>query len=132
MADVELSVVLPCLNEAETLETVVRKALWSFGEVGVVGEVVVADNGSTDGSQDIARASGARVVDVPVKGYGAALRAGIESAQGTYVIMGDADDSYAMDQPGPFLEALRGGADLVMGNRFAGGIPSMPIAPPSA
>ncbi len=122
MADVELSVVLPCLNEAETLETVVRKALWSFGELGVVGEVVVADNGSTDGSQDIARASGARVVDVPVKGYGAALRAGIESAQGTYVIMGDADDSYAMDQSGPFLEALRGGADLVMGNRFAGGI----------
>lgn len=122
MADVELSVVLPCLNEAETLETVVRKALRSFGELDVIGEVVVADNGSTDGSQDIARASGARVVDVPVKGYGAALRAGIESAQGTYVIMGDADDSYAMDQSGPFLEALRGGADLVMGNRFAGGI----------
>ena len=122
MADVELSVVLPCLNEAETLETVVRKALWSFGELGVVGEVVVADNGSTDGSQDIARAAGARVVDVPVKGYGAALRVGIESAQGTYVVMGDADDSYAMDQSGPFLEALRGGADLVMGNRFAGGI----------
>lgn len=122
MADVELSVVLPCLNEAETLETVIRKALKSFSELGVAGEVVVADNGSTDGSQDIARAAGVRVVDVPVKGYGAALRAGIESAQGTYVIMGDADDSYAMDQLGPFLEALRGGADLVMGNRFAGGI----------
>ena len=122
MAEVELSVVLPCLNEAETLETVVRKALRSFGELGVAGEVVVADNGSTDGSQDIARAAGVRVVDVPVKGYGAALRSGIESAQGTYVIMGDADDSYAMDQLGPFLEALRGGADLVMGNRFAGGI----------
>ena len=122
MADVELSVVLPCLDEAETLETVVRKALWSFGELGVAGEVVVADNGSTDGSQDIARLAGARVVDVPVKGYGAALRAGIEEAQGDYVIMGDADDSYAMDRLGPFLEALRGGADLVMGNRFAGGI----------
>ena len=122
MADVELSVVLPCLNEAETLETVIRKALQSFSDLGVAGEVVVADNGSTDGSQDIARAAGVRVVDVPVQGYGAALRAGIESAQGTYVIMGDADDSYAMDQLGPFLEALRGGADLVMGNRFAGGI----------
>lgn len=122
MADVELSVVLPCLNEAETLETVIRKALKSFSDLGVAGEVVVADNGSTDGSQDIARAAGVRVVDVPIKGYGAALRAGIESAQGTYVIMGDADDSYAMDQLGPFLEALRGGADLVMGNRFAGGI----------
>jgi len=122
VADVELSVVLPCLNEAETLETVIRKALQSFSDLGVAGEVVVADNGSTDGSQDIARAAGVRVVDVPVQGYGAALRAGIESAQGTYVIMGDADDSYAMDQLGPFLEALRGGADLVMGNRFAGGI----------
>ncbi|HEY8652240.1 MAG TPA: glycosyltransferase family 2 protein [Dermatophilaceae bacterium] len=122
MADVELSVVLPCLNEAETLETVIRKALASFRELGVAGEVVVADNGSTDGSQDIARAAGVRVVDVPVQGYGAALRAGIESAQGTYVIMGDADDSYALDQLGPFIEALRGGADLVMGNRFAGGI----------
>ena len=119
---VELSVVLPCLDEAETLETVIRKALRSFEELGVHGEVVVADNGSTDGSQDIARAAGARVVDVPVRGYGAALRAGIESAQGTYVIMGDADDSYALDRLGPFLEALRGGADLVMGNRFAGGI----------
>ena len=80
MADVELSVVLPCLNEAETLETVIRKALASFRELGVAGEVVVADNGSSDGSQDIARAAGVRVVDVPVQGYGAALRAGIESA----------------------------------------------------
>jgi len=122
VADVELSVVLPCLDEAETLQTVVRKALWSFGELGVAGEVVVADNGSTDGSQDIARLAGARVVDVSVKGYGAALRAGIEEAEGDYVIMGDADDSYAMDRLGPFLEELRGGADLVMGNRFAGGI----------
>lgn len=122
MADVELSVVLPCLNEAETLQTVVCKALLGFEELGVAGEVVVADNGSSDGSQDIARAAGARVVNAPVKGYGSALRAGIESAQGTYVIMGDADDSYAMDEPGPFLEALRNGADLVMGNRFAGGI----------
>lgn len=124
MPEVELSVILPCLNEAETLETVVRKALRSFAELGVAGEVVVADNGSTDGSQDIARAAGVRVVDVPVRGYGAALRAGIESARGRYVIMGDADDSYAMDRLGPFLEQLRGGADLVMGNRFAGGIAS--------
>jgi len=122
VAEVELTVVLPCLNEAETLETVVRKALGCFAELGVAGEVLVADNGSTDGSQDIARAAGARVVDVPVQGYGAALGAGIASARGTYVIMGDADDSYAMDRLGPFLEALRGGAELVMGNRFAGGI----------
>jgi hypothetical protein len=122
VGDVELSVILPCLDEAETLEIVIRKAQQCFDELRVAGEVVVADNGSVDGSQDIARAADARVVDVPVRGYGAALRAGIDSARGGYVIMGDADDSYAIDNLGPFLEALRGGADLVMGNRFAGGI----------
>lgn len=119
---VELSIVLPCLNEAETLEVCVRKAMRSLDELGVVGEVIVADNGSTDGSQDIARAHGARVVDVPKRGYGAALAAGIEAAHGEYVLMGDADDSYALDDIGGFLEALRGGSDLVMGNRFKGGI----------
>jgi hypothetical protein len=118
----ELSVVLPCLDEAETLETCVRKALRSMADLGVRGEVVVADNGSTDGSQQIARDAGARVVDVPVRGYGAALRAGIAAARGQFVIMADADDSYALEDLGPFVEALRGGADLVMGNRFAGGI----------
>jgi hypothetical protein len=119
---VELSVVLPCLNEAETLETCVRKARASIEAMGVHGEVVVADNGSTDGSQDIARAAGARVVDVPRRGYGAALMAGIEASRGDFVLMADADDSYALEDLGGFLEELRGGADLVMGNRFRGGI----------
>ena len=121
-AVVELSVVLPCLNESETLATCVRKARRSFTELGVAGEVVVADNGSTDGSQDIARAEGARVVDVPRRGYGAALLAGIRAATGEYVLMADADDSYALDDLGGFLRELRGGADLVMGNRFRGRI----------
>jgi glycosyltransferase involved in cell wall biosynthesis len=118
----ELSVVLPCLNEAETLETCIRKAQQSIAELGVAGEVVVADNGSTDGSQDIARGLGARVVDVPRRGYGAALMAGIEASHGEYVLMADADDSYALESLGGFLEGLRGGSDLVMGNRFKGGI----------
>jgi glycosyltransferase involved in cell wall biosynthesis len=118
----ELTVVLPCLNEAETLAVCIRKAEASIAGLGIDGEVVVADNGSTDGSQDIARAEGARVVDVPIRGYGAALTAGIADAEGEFVIMGDADDSYDLSNLGPFVEALRGGADLVMGNRFAGGI----------
>jgi len=118
----ELTVVLPCLNEAETLAVCIRKAKASIVALGIDGEVVIADNGSTDGSQDIARAEGARVVDVPVRGYGAALMAGITDAHGTFVIMADADDSYDLSNLGPFLDALRGGADLVMGNRFAGGI----------
>lgn len=117
-----VSVVLPCLNEAETVATVVAKARACLERLDVAGEVVVADNGSTDGSQDLARAAGARVVDVPVRGYGAALQAGISQARGTFVIMADADDSYAVDDLGPFIDALHGGADLVMGNRFAGGI----------
>jgi glycosyltransferase involved in cell wall biosynthesis len=119
---IELSVVLPCLNEAETLAVCVDKAMQSLRRLNVVGEVVVADNGSTDGSQDIARAHGARVVDVPRRGYGAALHAGIAAAGGEYVLMADADDSYALDDLGDFVAALRGGAELVMGNRFLGGI----------
>jgi hypothetical protein len=119
---IELSIVLPCLNEAETLATCVRKAQDSLLRLGVTGEVVVADNGSTDGSQEIARAHGARVVDVPRRGYGAALSAGILAAHGEYVLMADADDSYALDDLGDFVDALRSGADLVMGNRFKGGI----------
>ena len=118
----ELTVVLPCLNEAETLAVCIRKAKASIASLGIDGEVVIADNGCTDGSQDIARAEGARVVDVPIRGYGAALTAGIADANGEFVIMGDADDSYDLSNLGPFVEALRGGADLVMGNRFAGGI----------
>ena len=118
----DLSVVMPCLDEAETLETCISKATGSADELGLVLEVVVADNGSTDGSQEIARRHGAVVVDVAERGYGAALRAGIERASADWVIMADADDSYALDDLGPFVEALRDGADLVMGNRFAGGI----------
>lgn len=119
---VELSVVLPCLNEAETLEICVRKARSSIERLAISGEVVVADNGSTDGSQEIARRSGARVVDIPVRGYGAALQGGIEAARGQYVIMADADDSYDLSGLDPFVSKLREGYDLVMGNRFAGGI----------
>jgi len=121
-SDLTLSVVLPCLNEAETLEACVQKATAAIARLGVSGEVIVADNGSTDGSQGIARRLGARVVDVPVRGYGAALQGGIEAARGEYVIMADADDSYDLAGLGPFLAKLREGYDLVMGNRFAGGI----------
>jgi hypothetical protein len=119
---IELSVVLPCLNEAETLATCVRKAQASISRLGLAGEVIVADNGSTDGSQRIAVELGALVVDVPVRGYGAALQAGIEAARGRYVVMADADDSYDLGGLEPFVAKLREGYDLVMGNRFAGGI----------
>ncbi len=117
-----LSVVLPCLNESETLETCVAKAQRCMKDLGIDGEVIVADNGSTDGSQEIARRLGAHVVDVPAKGYGTALMAGIAAARSEFVVMADADDSYDLTELGPFVEALRGGADLVMGNRFLGGI----------
>ncbi len=119
---VELSVVMPCLNEARTLGVCIEKALGFFAEVGVVGEVVVADNGSTDGSVGIAEGLGVRVMHVAERGYGSALSAGIAAARGRYIIMGDADGSYDFSALGPFLERLRGGDDLVMGNRFTGGI----------
>lgn len=118
----ELTILMPCLNEAETLETCIRKALGYLERAGVDGEVLIADNGSTDGSQAIATGLGARVVDIPEKGYGAALIGGIEAARGLFVIMGDADDSYDFSSLDPFVEQLRGGAQLVMGNRFRGGI----------
>lgn len=117
-----VSVVMPCLNEVKTLPLCIGKALQAFEALGVLGEVVIADNGSTDGSVALAQALGARVVHQPVKGYGAALQAGIDAARGDVIVMGDADDSYDWLAIGPFLDALRGGADLVMGNRFAGGI----------
>jgi glycosyltransferase involved in cell wall biosynthesis len=122
LESVELTVLMPCLDEAETLAICVDKAAGFLRDHGVVGEIVIADNGSTDGSQDIAREHGARVVDVPVRGYGAALMGGIEAARGRYVIMADADDSYDFTALMPFLEKLRDGWQLVMGNRFAGGI----------
>jgi hypothetical protein len=118
----ELSIVMPCLNEARTVGSCIDKSLRAFQELGITGEVVVADNGSTDGSPDIARAHGARVVAVERRGYGSALQGGIAVARGHYVIMGDADDSYDFGQLGPFLDRLRRGDDLVMGNRFQGGI----------
>ena len=118
----ELTILMPCLNEAETLQVCVEKARGFLERSGIAGEVLIADNGSTDGSQAIATAAGARVVPVPERGYGAALSAGIEAARGRYVIMGDADDSYDFAHLDAFVEQLRQGADLVMGNRFAGGI----------
>jgi Glycosyl transferase family 2 len=119
---VELTVVMPCLNEAETVATCVRKAAKFIADSGISGEVVVADNGSTDGSQQLAEDAGARVVDIQDKGYGNALMGGILAARGEYVIMGDADDSYDFTNLMPFVEELRKGSDLVMGNRFKGGI----------
>ena len=118
----KLSVVMPCLNEAETLAVCVDKARKGIAAAGIPGEILVADNGSTDGSQEIARAHGARVVDVTAKGYGNALRGGIAAATGEWIVMGDADDSYDFSDLAPFVEKLKGGADLVMGNRFLGGI----------
>jgi len=118
----ELSIVMPCLNEARTLPVCIRKALTYLRESGVDGEVIVADNGSTDGSMAIAEELGARVVHVPAKGYGAALSAGMYEAEGTFVIMGDSDDSYNFLGLQPFVDKLREGYDLVMGNRFQGGI----------
>jgi glycosyltransferase involved in cell wall biosynthesis len=118
----ELSILMPCLNEAETLATCIKKAQKALEDLNVNGEVVVADNGSTDGSPEIAASLGARVIHVAEKGYGSALLGGIKAARGKYIIMGDADDSYDFTNLGPFLEKLRAGYDLVMGNRFKGGI----------
>jgi glycosyltransferase involved in cell wall biosynthesis len=119
---VELSIVMPCLNEAQTVGTCIRKARGFLESRGVPGEVIIADNGSTDGSQEIATGLGARVVQVTEKGYGSALMGGIAEARGRYIIMGDSDDSYDFSDLGLFLEKLRQGYDLVMGNRFKGGI----------
>lgn len=122
VSGVEVSIVLPCLNEAETLATVISKARIGLASTTGSGEIVVADNGSTDGSQQIALDLDARVIEVPVRGYGAALQAGISAARGKFVVMGDADDSYALESIDGFIAELRDGADLVMGNRFRGGI----------
>ncbi len=125
----ELSSVMPCLNEAETLATCIGKARDYLERHKIAGEVLIADNGSSDGSQEIATNSGARVVPIPERGYGSALRGGIAAAKGQYIIMGDADDSYDFTNLSPFLEKLRQGYDLVMGNRFQGGIKpgAMPV-----
>ena len=120
--DMELTILMPCLNEAETLAVCIRKAKTFLAENGIDGEVLISDNGSTDGSAKIAEQEGARVVSEPVQGYGSALIKGCEEAKGRYVIMGDCDDSYDLLSIMPFLEKLRKGNDLVIGNRFAGGI----------
>jgi len=120
--EIELTILMPCLNEAETLEICIKKAMSFLTDNNVDGEVLIADNGSTDGSQEIAIRNGARVANIEQKGYGSALRGGSENARGRYVIMGDADDSYNFLNLMPFLEKLREGYELVMGNRFKGGI----------
>jgi glycosyltransferase involved in cell wall biosynthesis len=118
----ELTVVIPCLNEARTITGCVREAMDALVTAGISGEVIVADNGSTDNSQTLATRAGARVVPIEVKGYGNALRGGIAAARGRYILMGDADGSYNFGHLPRFVERLRAGADLVMGNRFLGGI----------
>jgi glycosyltransferase involved in cell wall biosynthesis len=118
----DLTILMPCLNEAETLETCIRKAQQSIRDLKVTGEVIIADNGSSDGSKEISLRNGARVIDIEQRGYGAALIGGIAAAKSKYVIMGDADDSYDFSDLSKFLEKLRLGSDLVMGNRFKGGI----------
>ena len=121
-AEVTVSAVIPCLNEERTVAACVAKARQAFVRMGVSGEVVVVDNGSTDRSAQLAREAGARVVEQPVKGYGAALQKGIEAAQGRLIVMGDADESYDWSAIAPFVEKLEQGYDLVVGNRFRGGI----------
>jgi len=117
----KLSVVMPCLNEAETLASCIRKAQQSLTDLAIQGEVLVADNGSSDGSQELARSLGARVVDIAQKGYGHALRGGIEAAAGKFIIMADSDDSYDFSKLRPFVEKLQAGCDLVMGCRMPWG-----------
>src|SRR3979411_1603982 len=129
LAEPELSILLPCLNEARTLGACISKAQNFLKKNGVSGEVIVADNGSTDGSIEIAAELNARVINLPIRGYGAARAAGIEAARGRYIIMGDSDRSYDFSALLPFVRELREGYDLVMGNRFRGGIASgaMPL-----
>jgi glycosyltransferase involved in cell wall biosynthesis len=120
--DMELTILMPCLNEALTVATCVRKGVKYLRDHAIRGEILVADNGSSDGSQSLAASAGARVIDVEKKGYGAALIGGIHAARGRYIIMGDADDSYDFSNLDEFVQKLRGGFDLVVGNRFRGGI----------
>lgn len=120
--EIELSIVMPCLNESATIGVCIRKAQQTIDRLGLRAEIVIGDNGSDDGSQSIAQDLGARVVPVTKRGYGAALQGAIEASRGTFVLMGDSDDSYDFTQLGPFVDKLRDGYDLVMGNRFRGGI----------
>jgi glycosyltransferase involved in cell wall biosynthesis len=126
---VELTILMPCLNEALTVQKCILKAQTFLQDRGIFGEVLLADNGSTDGSQILAQAAGARVIQIAHQGYGAALIGGIESAKGRFVIMADSDDSYDFAKLDGFIDRLRGGSELVIGNRFMGGI--MPGAMPA-
>ena len=119
---IDVSVVIPCLNEANSIGICVSKAMEAFRAAGLRGEVVVADNGSTDGSIEVAEKRGARVVRVEQRGYGSTLRAGISAARGAFIVMGDADDSYDFSEVPRFVEKWRQGNDVVMGNRFRGEI----------
>jgi glycosyltransferase involved in cell wall biosynthesis len=127
--ELELTVLMPCLNEAETVGTCVAKARGFLDRLGIRGEVLVADNGSSDGSRELAMLGGARVVEIAAKGYGRALLGGIEAARGRFVIMADADDSYDFSRLDAFVERLRAGHTMVIGHRFRGGI--MPGAMPA-
>ena len=117
-----VSIVMPCLNEAKTLPICIMKAQKSLQKIGIEGEIIVADNGSSDDSVNIAYYHGVKVVNVEKKGYGSALKEGIRAAKYEYIIMGDSDDSYDFSNISPFIEKLDEGYDLVMGNRFKGGI----------
>jgi glycosyltransferase involved in cell wall biosynthesis len=120
--ELEFSIIMPCLNEARTLGTCIERARKLVSDHRLRAEIIVADNRSTDGSQEIARSLGARVVEVAARGYGRALAAGVAAAGGKYIIMGDADASYDFAEAGPIVDALRAGSDMVIGDRFAGGI----------
>lgn len=120
--EIELTILMPCLNEAETLETCIEKAKAFLAQFDAQGEILIADNGSSDGSRDIAERCDVRIVNEYERGYGAALITGMEMAKGRYIVMGDADDSYDFLSLAPFVEKLREGYDLVVGNRFTGGI----------
>ena len=125
----EVSVVMPCLNEAETLALCIKQAAAALERSRLTGEIIVADNGSNDGSQELARQAGARLIDIEAKGYGSALRGGIAAARGRFIIMADSDNSYDFGDIPTFVEKLRAGADLVMGNRFLGGIKPKAMPP---
>ncbi|HRH35105.1 MAG TPA: glycosyltransferase family 2 protein [Catalimonadaceae bacterium] len=118
----ELSIIIPCLNEARTIEVCVKKAHLALTQLEIDGEVIVADNGSTDGSQNLAESAGAKVVAVTQQGYGAAIQGGVLASSGQFIIMGDGDDSYNFLEIKPFVEAWKSGSDFVLGNRFKGGI----------
>lgn len=118
----ELSIIIPCLNEARTIEVCVKKAHLALTQLEIEGEVIVADNGSTDGSQNLAESAGAKVVAVTQQGYGAAIQGGVLASSGQFIIMGDGDDSYNFLEIKPFVEAWKSGSDFVLGNRFKGGI----------